>query len=268
MSAPLAVVRGGGDLATGTINRLHNSGFEVVVLEIEKPTVIRLKVSAANAIYEKDVEVEGVVYKFADSINEARGILSAGNVPVLIDPEMNYVSELEPQVFVDATLAKRNMGVTPSLAPIVIALGPGFEANVDCHAVIETTRGHDLGRIIYKGMAKKNTGVPGNIAGYAEERVVRAPHMGYVSPVLCIGDHVKAGDIIGFVEKREIKANIDGVLRGLIHTGVYVTEGMKIGDIDPRDNRDACFSISDKARALGGSVLEAYLRLSGGIKFN
>ncbi len=268
MSSPLAVVRGGGDLATGTINRLHNSGFEVIVLEIEKPTVIRLEVSAATAVYENDFVVEGVMYKRANTLSQARDVLSNGNVPVLIDPDMKTVSEIKPNVFIDATLAKRNMGVTLSLAPCVIGLGPGFTADKDCHAVIETTRGHDLGRIIYSGSAKKNTGIPGMIAGHAEERVIRAPQNGYIRRLLGIGDHVKADEVIGYVDKSEVKANIDGVIRGLIHESVYITEGMKIGDVDPRDNKEACFSISDKARALGGSVLEAYLKLSGGIKIN
>lgn len=266
MRAPIAIVRGGGDLATGTINRLHKSGFRVIVLEIDKPTVIRLKVSAASALYEGEVIVEGVRYKHADTVSDVKNMLSSECVPVLVDPDMRLVSVIQPDLFVDATLAKRNMGVTMELAPYVIALGPGFNAGEDCHAVIETSRGHDLGVIIYKGRAQKNTGIPGNIGGYAEERVIRAPRDGIIEPLCHIGDHVKAGDVVGYVAGHEVRANIDGVIRGLIHETVNVHKGMKIGDIDPRNNRNACFSISDKARALSGSVLEAFLDLSGGIK--
>lgn len=266
MRAPLAVVRGGGDLATGTINRLFKSGFRVIVLEIEVPTVIRLEVSAATAVFRDTVEIEQVKYQLVDSAQAGIKALDENVVPVLVDPNMESLKNIKPDVLIDATLAKRNMGVSISLAPIVIALGPGFTAGIDCSAVIETSRGHDLGVILYEGSPQPNTGIPGMIAGYAEERVIRAPKSGYISASKRIGDSVKAGDVIGLVDGEKVLANIDGVIRGLIHERVKLSKGMKIGDVDPRSNQAACTTISDKARALGGSVLEAYLAISGRLK--
>jgi len=263
MRSPLAVVRGGGDLATGTINRLFKSGFRVIVLEIKVPTMIRLSVSAATAVFDENIIIEDVRYQYVKSAHEALELTRDESVPVLVDPNMDSLRELKPDVLIDATLAKRNMGIHMQLAPIVIGLGPGFTAGEDCHAVIETSRGHDLGVIIYSGSALPNTGIPGLIAGYAEERVIRAPGSGYLKAIKKIGDLVTAGECIGSVNDAPVLANIEGVLRGLIHESVPVSKGMKIGDVDPRANIEACTSISDKARALGGSVLEAYLSLSG-----
>ena len=265
MRQPFAVIRGGGDIATGTCNRLFHSGFKVVVLEISKPTVIRRKVSAASAVYDGECMVEQVAYKYAETVRSIDEIHQDGCVPVLVDPPMDSVKILKPDLIVDATLAKRNLGLSKDLAPYVIALGPGFEATQDCHAVIETSRGHDLGRLIYKGTAKANTGIPGDIEGYREERIIRAPESGYVTALSEIGDLVEKGQCIGYVNKAQIRAEVTGVIRGFIHPTVEVVEHMKIGDVDPRGNVDACYSISDKARALGGSVLEAYFKLSGGI---
>ncbi len=272
MRAPVAVIRGGGDLATGTITRLVKSGFRVLVLEIEKPTVIRIPVSAAGAIFDGEITVEGVHFKFCKRQEEAISLLEAGqtvqekSVPVIVDPSMSILKVISPDVLIDATLAKHNMGLSSQLADIVIALGPGFTAPRDCHAVIETSRGHTLGTIQYEGSAKPNTGVPGVIQGHSERRIVRSPGEGFLTPKAAIGEHVVTGQVIGFVDSKEVIAPLDGVLRGLIHESVKVKGAMKIGDIDPRDNKDACWSISDKARALGGSVLEAYCALSGGIK--
>lgn len=268
MRRPVAVVRGGGDLATGTINRLFKSGFIVYVLEMARPTVIRLNVSAASALFDGSIEVEGLLYFRADSIEDARQLISQGKVPVLVDPKMKYLSEIKPDLLVDATLAKINMGVTKELAPCVIGLGPGFTAGFDCHAVVETSRGHDLGVLIYDGRAHENTGIPGLIAGFAEERVIRSTGDGVLERKVEIGDLVKQGDIIGHVAGVPVYARIDGVIRGLIHPDVSVHEGMKIGDIDPRGNVRACFTISDKARALGGSVLEGFLHLTGGVQID
>ena len=266
MRAPLAIVRGGGDIATGTIDRLHRSGFSVIVTEIETPTVIRLKVAAATAVYEGEVLVEGLKYVQVESIEEVNTCLAASEIPVIVDPQMTQLEELAPDLIVDATLAKRNLGLKIDMAPIVIALGPGFEALIDCHAVIETSRGHDLGRVFYSGKAKADTGIPGEILGFSEKRILRAPSRGYLKADKKIGDLVKSGELIGKVNNEAFYAQVEGVIRGLIHTRVQVKNGMKIGDVDPRGDITACEQISDKARALGGSVLEAYLHLSGGIK--
>lgn len=266
MRKPLVVIRGGGDIATGTCNRLFHAGFKVVVLEIGKPTVIRRAVSAASAVFDGECQVEAVNYIHVKSVQAIDEILQEGNVPVLVDPNMDSMIALTPDLLVDATLAKKNMGLSKDLAPYVIALGPGFFAGQDCHAVIETSRGHDLGRIIYRGAGKANTGIPGNIEGYTEERIIRSPGAGYVAHSCGIGDLVEKGQCIGQVNNIDIYAEISGVIRGFIHPKVEVFENMKIGDIDPRANVEACYSISDKARALGGSVLEAYLNLSGGLR--
>ncbi len=266
MRAPLAIVRGGGDLATGTINRLFKSGFKIMVLEIACPTVIRRTVSGATAIFDGEIEVEGVRYVYYQDVHDAIAALDQNHVPVLVDPDMEIMTQVEADLFVDATIAKRNMGVHAALAKHVIGLGPGFAAPENCHAVIETSRGHNLGVIFYSGSAKANTGVPGVIMGFSEERIVRAPEDGAFSAVRKIGDSVKKGEILGYAGGKAVTAPLDGVLRGLIHEQCVVHTGMKIGDVDPRGNVEACWSISDKARALGGSVLEAYLHLSGGLR--
>jgi len=266
MRIPKALVRGGGDIATGTIHRLVKSGFKVLVTEIETPTVIRLNVAAANAIYEGDFVVEGVTYAKIERSDEVDATQEAGKIPVLIDPQMSILKTYQPDLVVDAVLAKRNLGTTVDMAPVVIALGPGFEAGFDCDAVIETARGHDLGRIFYHGKASDDTGIPGDILGYAEERILRSTGVGKVVLNKRIGDHVEAHDLIGTTGGVPFYSNISGVIRGLIHEDVSVKMGMKIGDVDPRDDYNACNAISDKARALGGSVLEAYLQTIGGLR--
>jgi len=266
MRIPKALVRGGGDIATGTIHRLVKSGFRVLVTEIETPTVIRLNVAAASAIYEGDFVVEGVTYINIKNSSEVDDVQETGSVPVLVDPQMNILETYQPDLIVDAVLAKRNLGTTVDMAPVVIALGPGFEAGVDCDAVIETARGHDLGRIFYHGKASEDTGVPGNILGYAEERILRSTGVGPVVLNKRIGDHVEAHELIGTTGGIPFYSNIGGVIRGLINEAVSVKKGMKIGDVDPRDDYEACNTISDKARALGGAVLEAYLQTIGGLR--
>lgn len=257
----LVVVRGGGDIATGTICRLYQSGFKVIVLEIGKPTVIRRTVALAQCLFTGETEVEGVRAVRAASAGEAIELVNRGIVPVLVDPEAQTLQELRPDIVVDAILAKKNLGTTKEWAPVVIGLGPGFTAGVDVHAVVETKRGHYLGRVYYGGTALTNTGTPGLIAGKSAERVVRAPAEGSFCAAAEIGDRVKQGEILGNIEGVPVPAPITGVLRGLINEGVHVAEGMKIGDVDPRDNEDFCRSISDKARAIGGGVLEAILRV-------
>ena len=262
----LVVIRGAGDIATGIAARLHAAGCEVVMCDIERPTTVRRTVAFSEAIRLGACEVEGVRARRVGSVQDARAVARSGYVAVLVDPEAACVRELKPAALVDAILAKRNLGTTIADAPAVIGVGPGFAAGLDCHAVVETKRGHYLGRVIWEGSAIPNTGVPGVIAGHGADRVLRAPAAGVFEPVLNIGDTVHAGDVAARVAGTDMLCTIDGVLRGLLAPGVAVTEGMKAGDIDPRGVREHCFGISDKARAVGGGVLEAVLALTGALR--
>lgn len=262
MNNNIVVVKGGGDVATGTIHRLYKSGFKVVALDIAKPTVIRRTVAFAQAIYDGETKVEGVTAKKAHSVSEALNFLSHNIIPVLVDERGDSIKEIKPYAVVDAILAKRNVGTTMGMAPVVIGLGPGFTAGQDVHAVIETNRGHNLGRVILNGSAEANTGVPGIIEGVREKRVIRSPGKGLVKHILKIGDIVSEGELVCYVDDMKVKAFISGAVRGLIQEGLEVTKGFKIGDIDPRGNKEYCYTISDKARAIGGAVLEAILYLT------
>lgn len=257
----LVVIKGGGDLATGVVHRLHRAGMRTVVAELAQPTVIRRAVAVASAVCEGQVEVEGLVARLAESDEEIRAALAGGQVPVVVDPRGGVITRLRPTVVVDAIMAKRNAGTRITDAPIVIGLGPGFTAGVDVHAVIETNRGHNLGRVILAGSAEPHTGVPGPVAGSTRERVLRAPCEGTFTSKRHIGDLVEAGKVVAFVAGEPIAAKISGVVRGLLADGLFVKAGMKVGDIDPRGVREHCFTISDKARAIGGGVLEAILYL-------
>jgi len=256
----LVVVKGGGDMATGIAHRLHQSGFTIIITEIAQPTMVRRTVSFAQAVFDDEVTVEGVSARRA-AMTEIGAALKAGYIPVVIDPEASCITKLKPQAVVDAIIAKRNTGTQKTDAPVVIGVGPGFMAGVDVHAVVETMRGHDLGRVYYQGAALADTGIPGEIAGYTVERLLRAPTAGIFTGNRTIGELVNAGDIVGYVAGTEVKAVIGGVLRGLIQDGLAVPAGMKIGDIDPRCRYEHCFTISDKARAVAGGVLEALLHL-------
>ncbi|MGF1763216.1 selenium-dependent molybdenum cofactor biosynthesis protein YqeB [Aliivibrio kagoshimensis] len=257
----LMLIRGAGDIATGVAVRLHNCGFKVVMTDIAQPTVIRCTVSFAQALYGEPVQVEGITAQKASSCQQVYAILDAGNIPVMVDEECCTLSSLKPTFVVDAILAKRNLGTTKDMAPITIALGPGFNAGVDCHAVIETNRGHKLGRVIYQGETQANTGIPGNIAGYTHQRVIRSPCDGVMHNHVELGDIVTEGDIIAHVADTPIAAPLSGMVRGLLNPGLTVTEGFKIGDIDPRGVEADFTTVSDKARAIAGSVLEAALYL-------
>jgi len=257
MNNILVIIRGGGDLATGVAVRLFWAGFPVMILEIERPTVIRLPVSFARAIYEGKVMVEDIEAVLIPSWEKAEGIIKKGKIPVLIDPRGSCIEKLSPTVIVDAILAKRNLGTRKDQAPLVIGLGPGFTAGEDVDVVIETKRGHNLGRVYYHSQAAPDTGVPGEVGGESKRRLLRAPAKGKIVPLHQIGDLVKAGEIMAEVEGVPLKAEISGVLRGLIYPQSWVTREMKVGDIDPRGIREFCFTVSDKARSLGGAVLEA-----------
>ncbi|MFN2188283.1 MAG: selenium-dependent molybdenum cofactor biosynthesis protein YqeB [Candidatus Promineifilaceae bacterium] len=265
------IIRGGGDLGTGVAFRLHHVGFQVVVLELAWPMVIRRRVALASAIHDEHVVIEDLEGLRVENVEEALNVAKRGIIPVLVAPELppipaqmrepsaSVASDGKHEVVVDARLAKRNIDTNIDQAQTVIALGPGFEAGIDCHAVIETMRGHRLGRVIWKGSSLPNTGVPGIVGGRGAERVLRAPADGNVDWSADIGDLVHVGQILGSVGGLNVAAPFDGVVRGLIRPGTSVSKGYKVGDIDSRGDIDACFTISDKALSIGGGVLEAVL---------
>ena len=299
----LIICRGAGDLATGIIHRLHRAGHRVIALETDYPAAIRRQVSFCEAVYDGNATVEGVTARLLPAFNDAEtisgindtpqayiasqkwknssieAVLEAGEVPLLIDPTGESIALFRPDVVVDAIIAKKNLGTTINMAPLVIGVGPGFTAGQDVHLVIESMRGHNLARIITDGMAQPNTGVPGNIAGFTSERVIHAPAAGYIHDVRKIGDIVQKGDEIARIypdkgsydnklsEYVPVNATITGIIRGLIREGYYFKEGFKIADIDPREGElSNCFTISDKARSIAGSVLEAVSAFEHGIR--
>ena len=299
--------RGAGYLATGIIHRLHRAGHRVIALETDYPAAIRRQVSFCEAVYDGSAVVEGVTARLVPALADAEtdtetysgendtpaahivsekwdssaieAVLEAGEVPLLIDPKGESIALLKPDVVVDAIIAKKNLGTTIDMAPLVIGVGPGFTAGQDVHLVIESMRGHNLARIITDGMAQPNTGVPGNIAGFTSERVIHAPAAGYIHDVRKIGDIVQKGDEIARIypdkesydnalsEYVPVNATITGIIRGLIREGYYFRKGFKIADIDPRESEITnCFTISDKARSIAGSVLEAVSAFEHGVK--
>lgn len=255
----LVLIKGAGDLATGTAVRLYRAGIPVVMTEVAQPTAVRRTVAFSQCMYDGAAQVEGISARRAEDAGAARRALERGEVPVLCDPEAAILMELPFDGVVDAILAKRNLGTAITDAPVVLALGPGFTAGVDCHGVVETMRGHDLGRLLTEGSAIPNTGVPGDIGGFSRERIIRAGADGPFEPVAEIGQTVRKGDVVARVNGVETAAQLDGVVRGMLPAGLEVFQGMKSGDIDPRCEVRHCFTISDKARAIGGGVLEGLL---------
>ena len=260
----LVLIRGAGDLASGIALRLHHAKMQVVMTDLPRPTAIRRTVCFSQAILFGTMTVEDVTAKFAPSVEAVPEILAQGCIPVLADPECACLEALKPNVVVDAILAKRNLGTKITDAPCVIGVGPGFTVGVDCHAAVETMRGHTLGRVITEGSPLPNTNIPGLIGGFAGERVLRAPAEGIFKQILQIGDSVKMGDVAGTVNGEPMLCQIDGMLRGILADGTPVHKGMKAGDVDPRGERSYCYLVSDKALSIGGGVLEAILRYSGG----
>ena len=283
----LVLIKGAGDLASGIALRLFHAGFDIVMTEIASPLSVRRTVSFSRAVYEGCAEVEDVTAVLAADEEDVKNILfKSGNgtsnsggrpsallaktqrkIAVIIDPDADIINSLEPCAVVDAIMAKKNTGTTIGEAPIVIGTGPGFTAGSDCHAVIETQRGHSLGRVILEGAALPNTGIPGSINGFTSERLLRAPADGIFKAFFSIGDYVKKGDKVAIVKSAlkskgdvPMEAEIDGILRGILPDGIEVKSGMKAGDIDPRCEKHHCFTVSDKALAIGGGVLEAILR--------
>lgn len=261
----LVIIRGAGDLATGIALRLKRAHISVIMTDIPAPTAIRRTVAFSQAIVLGETKVEDVTARRAETPKAAMALLREDVVPVLADPEGTCIPVLKPDAVVDAILAKRNLGTTRDMAPVVVGVGPGFTAGADCHAAVETMRGHTLGRVIYQGSPLENTAVPGLIGGYAGERVLRAPADGVFEGVRRIGDVVEAGDVVAYVAGKPMACTIAGVLRGLLADGVPVHRGMKCGDVDPRCRPEYCVTASDKALAVGGGVLEAILSLSGGV---
>ena len=251
------MIKGAGDLATGVALRLFHAGFSVVMTELEEPTAIRRAVSISRAIKEGTATVEGVTGVRAKDARDAGHIISQGNIAVLVDESASCVKELSPIALIDAILAKRNTGTRMADAPVVVALGPGFTAGVDCHAAVETMRGHDLGRVYYEGSPYPDTKEPGSIDGFTFARVLHAPCAGTFHAAREIGDTVEAGETVAYVGDTPVKAKVGGILRGILPSGIFVPQGMKCADVDPRCEVRHCFTVSDKARSLGGAVLEA-----------
>ncbi len=262
----LIIVRGGGDIASGTIDKLYRCGFHVLILEIANPSAIRRNVAFSEAVYQGEQTVENLTCILARNVEEAVSLLQENKLVILVDPKGVCIKDLKPLAVVDAILAKKNLGTNRDMAEITIALGPGFEAGRDVDAVVETMRGHSLGRVIYEGCAIPNTGIPGVVAGYDKERVIHSPAVGILRNVKKVTDTVKKGEVLAVIEQDNeqipVTATIDGLLRGLIRDGYPVTKGFKIADIDPRiQEYQNCFTISDKARCIAGGVVEAILHL-------
>jgi xanthine dehydrogenase accessory factor len=256
------IIKGAGEMATGIACRLFMANLkQIVMMEIPKPLTVRRTVAFSEVLYEKEWTVEGVTACLATSANEIAKIWKEDKIAVIIDPEWKIIEEMKPDVVIDAIMAKRNIGTKKEEAPLVIGAGPGFSAPQDVHAVVESNRGHNLGRVFYSGAAEPHTGIPGPVMGYTTERVLRAPHEGMVKHVKSIGDYTKKGEPVMFVNDTPVLSPFDGLLRGVIRE-IYVESNEKIGDIDPKATRENCFIITEKARAIGGGVLEAIMHFS------
>jgi xanthine dehydrogenase accessory factor len=257
----IVLVRGAGEMASGVAWRLHQSHFKVLMTEIPGPLAVRRGVAFCEAVFEGKKIVEGLEAMLIKSLRDIPEVWKSGRIPLLVDPELSISPALRPDVLVDAILAKKNLGTQMDQASLVIALGPGFKAGRDAHLVVETNRGHNLGRIISEGEAEADTGTPGDIGGFTKKRVLRAPAEGLLRTHREIGNRMEPGDLVAEVAGYPIHSLIKGVLRGLIRDGTPVPKGLKVGDIDPRGNPEACYTISEKARAIAGSVLEGILRV-------
>ena len=260
MDELIVLIRGGGEVASGVAHRLHRSHFKVCMTEISHPLAVRREVAFSEAVYEGEKEVEGVRAELIARPEEVESLWKKGDIPILVDPDGKKTRKfLKPDVVVDAIMAKWNLGTQVSDAPLVIGLGPGFTAGDNVHIVVETNRGHLLGKVILSGTAEPDTGIPGEIGGYTIDRVLRTMKKGIFHPQKSIGDRVNEGAVVAVADEFPVIAKISGIVRGLLREGVEVKKGMKVGDIDPRGKKQSCFTVSDKARAIGGGVLEAIL---------
>jgi len=256
----IVLIRGAGEMASGVVHRLHQSHFKVCLVEIPEPLAVRRAVAFSEAIHDGEKEVEGVRAKLISRQEGIEPTWKSGDIPILVDPDAKKTRNfLKPDILIDGIMAKKNLGTQISDAPLVIGLGPGFTAGKDVHLVVETNRGHNLGRVISKGAAEADTGIPGEIGGYTIERLLRTMKKGIFHPQKSIGERVNKGAVVAVADDFPVIAKISGVVRGLLRDGVEVKKGMKVGDIDPRGKRELCFTISDKARAIGGGVLEGIL---------
>ena len=256
----IVLIRGGGEVASGVAHRLHQAHFKICMTEISHPLAVRREVAFSEAIYEGEKEVEGVRAKLISRPEEIESRWKKGNIPIFVDPDGKKTRKfLKPDVLVDAIMAKKNLGTQINDAPLVLGLGPGFTAGKDVHIVVETNRGHGLGKMILSGTAEPDTGIPGEIGGYTIERVLRTMKKGIFHPQKAIGDRINPGAVVAVVDDFPIIAKMSGIIRGLLREGVEVKKGMKVGDIDPRGKKQSCFTVSDKSRAISGGVLEAIL---------
>ena len=253
----LVLIRGGGEMASGIAHRLQQCRLRLVLTEIAAPTAVRRSVAFAEAVYSGCHTIEGVTAIRTSTVTEAQSAWRRGAIPIFVDPEGAIRHELQPAVIVDATMTKRVSSTSLADAPLVIGIGPGFTAEENVHAVVESNRGYHLGRVIWQGAAEPDTGVPAAVAGHTDARVLRASKSGCFTATRAIGDRVQAGDMVGEVSGAPVVAAIGGVVRGMLHNGVQIGAGVKVGDIDPRGEREYCDTISDKARAIGGGVVEA-----------
>ena len=253
------LVRGAGEMASGVAHRLARAGFAVLLTEAAAPLAVRRAVSFCEAVHQGSQEVEGLTARLIQEPAQALELWGAGELPVLVDPELTCLAQIQPAVIVDALLAKRNTGLARGMAPLTIGLGPGFVAPEEVDLAIETNRGHHLGRLIYEGAPQANTGVPGDMAGYTHQRILRAPATGEFRPVVELGQEVAAGQLVARVGQIELRSQLHGLLRGLIRPGTPVSAGLKVGDVDPRCQPEYLGTISEKARAIGGAVLEGIM---------
>jgi xanthine dehydrogenase accessory factor len=259
MADPIILIRGGGDLASGVAVRLCRSSFSVVITELEKPLAVRRMVSFAEAIYSSEIEIEGIRGKRVDSAADALACLEAGTIPVLVDPQAEAIPQLKPVAVIDGRMRKLPPDTNLTDSPLLVGLGPGFTAGVDCHAVVETNRGHYMGRVYWQGSAEADTSVPDAVKGFAVDRVLRAPVSGVFHAKSSIGAIVDEGTLLAEVSGEPIRAGFSAAVRGLLHDEIEIAVGGKIGDLDPRGVSEYCFEISDKSLAVGGGVLEALL---------
>jgi xanthine dehydrogenase accessory factor len=253
------LIRGGGEMASGIVHRLHQSHMKVLITEVPAPTAVRRNLAFAEAVYLGSQTIENVKAVLVKDAAEANLEWQSGHIPLLVDPDARIREIIGPDVIVDAIMAKKNSTTKISDAPLVIGIGPGFVTGSNAHAIVESNRGYNLGRVIWNGTAEPDTGIPAAVSGYAEARVFRAPQSGRFTGFREIGDPVQSGECVAEVDGIPIKAQISGMIRGMLRSGIVIAAGVKVGDIDPRGEREYCYTISDKARAIGGGVLEAIL---------
>ena len=255
----VVLIRGGGEVASGVAHRLARAHFKVCLTEIAQPLAVSRGVAFCEAIYDGKKEIEGVVARRITSANEIPKVWQENEIPIIVDPEARVKKTVNPDVLVDAIIAKRNLGTKITDAPLVIGLGPGFTAGKDVHMVVETNDGENLGKVILNGEAEKDTGIPVAIGGLTFERVLHSPKDGLFLTNKELGDFVAAGEVVASVASHQIKAEIGGIVRALMRSGTKVAKRTKLGEIDPTGSKKACFTIRPKMSKIADGVLEAIL---------